>query len=173
MESDPLAPGRRTGLAGNALALDRYELALVPDLPIAKATRALPLLMPGRADECVPLDLGPFESLRALCLNEQGEVVEARELTDSLGARVIDGTFPDAIHGLANPAASIATYYAWIGDAETSLVWFERSVAMSPVTVLFWDLESSLTDGVRRDANFWVGIRRLRAELRRRASERK
>ncbi len=179
---DPLAPGRRTGFAGNALTQDRYELALreadralalAPDLPVAKATRAIALLMLGRADECVSLQLGPFEGLRALCLHESGEIVEASALVDSLSGTVLAGTFPDSIHGLANPAASIATYYGWIGDAEASLAWFERSVALSPATVLFWGLESDLLVKFPRDAAFWAGIERLRDDLRRRASERR
>jgi len=179
---DPLAPGRRTGFAGNALILDRYELALreadralalTPDLPVAEATRAIALLMLGRADECVSLQLGPFEGLRALCLHESGEIVEASALVDSLSGTVRAGTFPDSIHGLANPAASIGTYYGWIGDAEASLAWFERSVALSPATVLFWGLESDLLVRFPRDAAFWAGIERLRDDLRRRASERR
>jgi serine/threonine-protein kinase len=179
---DPLAPGRRTGFAGNALILDRYELALreadralalAPDLPVAKATRAIALLVLGRADECVSLQLGPFEGLRALCLHESGEIVEASALVDSLSGTVLAGTFPDSIHGLANPAASIATYYGWIGDAEASLAWFERSVALSPATVIFWGLESDLLVKFPRDAAFWAGIERLRNDLRRRASERR
>jgi TolB-like protein len=178
---DPLAPGRRAGFAGNAAIGDRYELALreadralalVPGLSSAKVEKALSLLMLGHLDLCVQLDLGPYEGLRAMCLYTQGEVVEASAIIDSLSTMVINGTFPDSIHGLANPAASIATYYAWIGDASASLAWFERSIALSPTTVLFLSLESSVFDNVRGDADFWIGIERLRHDLRTRVGER-
>ncbi|MGD2153218.1 MAG: hypothetical protein PVG79_08095 [Gemmatimonadales bacterium] len=180
IELDPLAPGRRTGAAGNASLGDRYELALreadralalVPGLPVAKATKALSLLMLGHADQCVDLNLGPFEALRAICLHAEGEADEAAALIDSLSAMVTSGAFPDSIHGLANPAASIATYYAWIGDGSASLAWLERSVALSPATILFWSVESGLFENVRDDPEFRVGVERLRRELRARVSE--
>jgi TolB-like protein len=180
IELDPLAPGRRTGAAGNASLGDRYELALreadralalVPGLPVAKATKALSLLMLGHADQCVDRNLGPFEALRAICLHAEGEADEAAALIDSLSAMVTSGAFPDSIHGLANPAASIATYYAWIGDGSASLAWLERSVALSPATILFWSVESGLFENVRDDPEFRVGVERLRRELRARVSE--
>jgi TolB-like protein len=178
---DPLAPGRRVGSAGNAAVGDRYELAvreadralaLVPDLAVARAAKALSLLMLGRADLCVELDLGPFEGLRALCLYEQGGVVEASALIDSLSSMVVSGTFPDSIYGLANPAAAVATYYAWTGDASASLAWFERSVALAPTTVLFWSVRSSVFDKVRSDADFSAGIEHLRNDVWTRVGER-
>jgi len=180
IELDPLAPGRRTGAAGNASLGDRYELALreadralalVPGLPVAKATKALSLLMLGHADQCVDLNLGPFEALRAICLHAEGEADEAAAVIDSLSAMVTSRAFPDSIHGLANPAASIATYYAWIGDGSASLAWLERSVALSPATILFWSVESELFENVRDDPEFRVGVERLRRELRARLSE--
>jgi TolB-like protein len=180
---DPLAPGRRVGFAGNALLDERWELALreadralalVPDLAVAKVAKAVSLLMLGRADQCVELDLNPFEGLRALCLYDQGKVAEASALIDSLSSMVVSGTFPDSTYGLANPAASIATYYAWIGDASASLAWFERSLALAPTTVLFWSsLKPGVFDKVRHDAAFRAGIERLRRDVWARMGERR
>jgi hypothetical protein len=122
----------------------------------------------------VELDLNPFEGLRALCLYDQGKVAEASALIDSLSSMVVSGTFPDSTYGLANPAASIATYYAWIGDASASLAWFERSLALAPTTVLFWSsLKPGVFDKVRHDAAFRAGIERLRRDVWARMGERR
>lgn len=179
---DPLAPGRRAGFAGNAFVGGRYELAireadlalaLAPDIVVAKAAKAMSLLMLGRLDACVQLDLGPFDGLRAMCLHTRGEVVEASATIDSLSTMAINETFPDSIYGLANTAASIATYYAWIGEVSASLAWFERSAALSPATILFWSTESGVFENIRNDTAFWSGIERLRHNLRTRATERR
>jgi TolB-like protein len=181
VDLDPLGPGRRGGFSADALSGDRYDialreanraLALVPGIGTARAVKALSLLMLGRADECVQLDAWPYEGLRAMCLYAEGKVAQASAIIDSLTAAVLTEADPNSVYRKGIPAASIATYYAWVGNASTSLAWFERAIAISPEPgVLFRLVESRIFDNVRRDADFWIGVERLRRSLRTRVGE--
>jgi tetratricopeptide (TPR) repeat protein len=180
VELDPLALGRRVGFSWDALAGREYEialreaergLALAPSLADPQAAKAASLLMLRRPELCAELDLGPYEGVRAMCLHAEGKLAEASALVDSIRVLIDSDSFPDSVFGSAIPAASIATYYAWVGEGVESLEWFERAFAMSPETHFYRIFQSGLFDNVRDDAAFWAGVERLRNGLRARLSE--
>jgi tetratricopeptide (TPR) repeat protein len=172
---DPLAPGRRVGFAANTFFAGRWDLALreadralalAPDLWMAEALKTLSLLIMNQPGQCAQSDVGPYGGLTAMCLHAQGEVAQASAMIDSLSNAVLSEAYLDSTHGLANVAASVATYHAWVGNASESLAWFERSTSLSPTTILFWTLPSGTSERVRSDQDFWAGIETLRQEAR-------
>ncbi|MFC1790985.1 hypothetical protein ACFL0I_00755 [Gemmatimonadota bacterium] len=177
---DPLAPGRRAGFTWDALAARQYDvvvreadraLALVPGFFDPLGAKALAHLLVGEEDLCLPLDLGPYAGIKAMCLHAAGEVEAASAMVDSVSAVVEASRASDPIPGSAIQAASIATYYAWVGEPRQSLAWFERALALSPESTLYRILESEVYDNVRSDAEFWSGIESLREDLRARLNE--
>ena len=61
---------------------------LEPELTLSRAMEGRALLLAGRADECVGLELGPHEGVRAACLWALGRRDEAMVIVDSLEATV-------------------------------------------------------------------------------------
>lgn len=176
VELDPLAPGRRNGFAIDALAAQRYDLALhearralalEPELVVPRVYEALALLLLARSEECAALDLGPRAAIKALCLHSFGQTGEAAEIVDSL-ASAIGKRQGDRIAGNAAVLSDIAMYFAWIGDARAALDWVERAFALSPFGFDTRYVGSGLFDKVRDDPEFQSGLERMREE----ASER-
>ena len=84
---DPLSTGLRHSLITLALGARRYDLALeetrrarafTPGDPVTAVLQAYALLLSGDAARCLTLDLGAFDAVRAMCLQELGRGAEAK-----------------------------------------------------------------------------------------------
>jgi hypothetical protein len=110
------------------------------------------MLLSGRADECVDLDLGPHSVLRATCLEELGSTREANRLVDSTVAAIADGAPPGFTNVLT--FEDLAAYYAWRGQRDSSLIWLRRAFQLSPTGVDNRVLWSGLFNDLRSDPVF-------------------
>jgi tetratricopeptide (TPR) repeat protein len=138
---DPVSPARRTGLAYEALRARDYGLAireartarsLNAEVILPRSIQALALLLSGRAEECLDLDLGPHAGLRAMCLHDVGRISQAEAITDSLRLGLRSGRH---LHpGFTNVIAvgDLAAYQAWIGAPDLAMPWIHRAYALSP-----------------------------------------
>ncbi|NIM48660.1 MAG: protein kinase, partial [Gemmatimonadales bacterium] len=171
---DPQSAARRLSLAYQGLTSRRYEIAvreariaaeLEPELMLPHAIEARALLLDGRAGECAIEELGPHEVIRATCLYELGRVEEATSIVDSVAATLASGSGRDTVFTDVIRAEDLASYYAWIGDAWTSLTWLTRAFELSPSGVELRVLESALFDRVRADPDFARGVERIRGGI--------
>jgi len=171
---DPQNAGRRLALAYDALALGRYDRSireahmageLEPGLMLARAIEARSHLLAGQAGRCAAMDLGPHAGIRAMCLHALGREDEASAIIDSLEAALaadapLDSIFTDVI-----PAEDLATYYAWVGNAERSLEWVRRAYELSPSGVEPRVIESAFFERVREDPRFRREVEQVRAVI--------
>jgi hypothetical protein len=111
------------------------------------------------------MDLGPHAGLRATCLYELGRGAEATAIIDSLITALETGTLRDTIFTEVIRAEDVAAYYAWVGDASTSLEWVRRAYELSPSGVEPRIYESALFDRVREDDRFRSEVERIRAGI--------
>src|SRR5438034_631495 len=165
-ELDPLAPGFHLSFSNAALVVRRYDVALrearragvleTAPLPLRIRFEGLALLLLGRAWECLALDLRSQPYLKAMCLEGLGRHREAAAIADSLAAAIRAGRA-----GWAVPEG-LGMYYAWVGDVDESLHWYE----VAPRVVWPRMLRSGLFDRVRDDARFRAGIERLTERTR-------
>src|SRR5256885_99116 len=159
-ELDPLAPGFHIAFSNAALVARRYDVALpearpagvleTAPLPLRIRFEGLALLLLGRPAECLTLDLAGQQPLKAMCLEALGRHREAATIVDSLAAAF------RADHSNWTTPELLGLYYAWIGDVEASLQWFEKGYRVQPRLV-----RSGLFDRVRNDARFRAGFERL------------
>jgi eukaryotic-like serine/threonine-protein kinase len=171
---DPLSTGVRHSTIAIALGARQYDLAVAearrarafdPKDQIAEMLEGTALLLTGDAAGCVQLGLGPWLATKAICLHEVGRTAEAQSLADSLAGLLSRGQF-----AIVPQFAALAAYRAWLGDANGSIGWLQKSADMSPM-VHYWHLESGLFDRVRRDTTFVAGISRLESGIRARVAE--
>jgi serine/threonine-protein kinase len=172
---DPLAPGRRLGMAYDALGARRYDLAsreaqgaaaLEPGLTLARALGGLADLLSGRPERCAPSgDLVPYVGVAAACLDAAGRHAEAAALVDSLRVSLGRGT-TTTDYSASVPLGELAVYYAWIGDARQSLSWLEEAFNLSPQAVDYRIIASGVFDRVRSDPAFRAGYARIRERVR-------
>jgi len=138
---DPLSPARRTGLAYEALRARDYDQAikearaaqsLEGEVVLPRSIRALALLLSGRAEECLDVDLGPYAGIRAMCLHDLGREDQAEAITDSLRAilQAGDQAHPEFTNVI--PAGDLAAYLSWTGSPDRALPWVHRAYALSP-----------------------------------------
>jgi len=157
---DPLSPARRTGLAYEALRARDYGLAidqaraarsLSAEVILPRFIQAMALLLSGRADECLELDLGPHAGLRAICLHDVGRVSQAEAITDSLRAILRSGqqAHPDFTNVI--PAGDLAAYLSWTGSPDRAMHWIHRAYALSPSGIDPRVLNSGIFEGVLSD----------------------
>jgi len=163
IELDPIAPGRRVGIALDAFAAREHQVALEeargalavqPGLVLPNVIAAYALLLLRRPAECLELDL-PAESLpRAACLYAVGQeeaaaaiVTRASEAARGGGPALSDVARADLAEGLA-------IYYARVGDADATLEWHDLAFSLSPDGVDFRLYQGGLFDEVRRTAGF-------------------
>jgi serine/threonine-protein kinase len=170
-ELDPLAPGFHLSFSNAALVVRRYDLALrearragvleTAPLPLRIRFEGLALLLLGRPGECLALDLGSQSQVKAMCLEALGRHGEAAAIVDSLAAAVRAGG--------ASWAApeGLGMYYAWVGDVDASLHWYE----VAPRVAWPRMLRSGLFDRVRDDVRFRAGIARLTERTRARLEQ--
>ena len=171
---DPQNAGRRLALAYDALALGLYDRAvgeahlagqLEPDLMLPRAIEARAHLLAGRAKRCAGMELGPHAGIRAMCLHELNRREAARAIVDSLVAGLGNATIPDRIFTDVVRVEDLATYYAWIGDADASLEWVARAFQLSPSGVEPRVLESALFEHVRDDPRFKREVESIRSGI--------
>ena len=159
---DPLSPARRTGLAYEALPAKDYDLAidaalyarsLESEVILPRYIQALALLLSGRVEECLDLDLGPHAGIRAICLHDLGRVEEAEAIADSLSVALLAGEQVDPEFTNVIPAGDLAAYMAWTGPPEGALRWIHRVFHLSPSGIDSRVLDSGLFDNLMMDAD--------------------
>ena len=155
---DPLAPGFHLGFSSAALGARRYDVALREARRAGVMVTApwirnegLALLLLGRPGDCLALDLEDQQYLKAMCLEALGRRREAAAIVDSLAAAVRAGRAPWPV------PEGLGMYYAWLGDVDASLHWYEAA----PRVVRAGLIRSGVFDRVRNDPRFRAGIVRL------------
>ena len=179
IEIDPLAPGKRNGIALDAIASGRYEVAireaqrtitLEPTLVLPRFIQALANLLDRRPDACLNLLAESSPGLQAMCQYSRGEVAGSMEMLDSLKS-TLGSTNEPASHAEMLSYRDIAMFYAWIGDVDQTLDWLERGFAWSHNAVEFRFIDSGIFDKVREDSSFRSGLERIRTRMRERLLE--
>ena len=164
VDLDPIAPGRDSGMGYNALAAGALDVALAasdrasvlePDLLAPRVIRALALVLADRADECLALDLGPYDAVRAICLDAAGRGEEADQLMNEVMAS----------EGPRNALLHVASFRAWRGDGQGALDALEQAYEDSPHGLDYRVVASGVFDTVRADDAFRDGLRRLRDDV--------
>jgi TolB-like protein len=172
---DPLAPGYHDARAMNLVIARRYEEALrsartarslAPEFPSPIRQEMRTLLLLGRHDECADAEVGPYRTLRAMCLHSAGRAAEARALIDSLSAS-LDVPDPGRTINEGGLAGDIGEYFAWTGDAVAAVSWLRRSINVSP-SAQFLVHHTATYDPIRHDPRFRAGLASIRDDLRRR-----
>ncbi len=157
---DPLSPAPHLSVAYSAFRQGRYPVVieragraaeLQPELVAARALQGRAMLLAGRAEECLDLELGPHAGVRAACLYALGRRVEATAIMDSVGREVRERRLSDRVYTAVIRAEDLACYYAWIGDTDQALVWLEYAFALSPIGVDQRVLHSAIFDRIWQD----------------------
>ena len=160
IDLDPFSPARWLSLAYAAIPLGQYDVVieaaqraseLEPELTISRAMAGRAMLLSGRLEECVALDLGPHAGVRAACLEALGRHAEARAIIDSLERVVRGGGQAGSVYTDVVRVEDLACYYAWVGDGDRAVEWLEEAYRLSPIGVERRVLESALFARVRRD----------------------
>jgi serine/threonine-protein kinase len=171
-ELDPMHSGRQIAVAYQAFHVGRHEdavtyadvaLELEPALMLPRVLKARSLVLLGRADQCLEMDLGPHQGTRALCLWARGDVEEATRMVESLAS-----DFPAPPSEAFRPvlvAEDLAVFYGYSGNAQEALRWIEAAYDQSPTGVELRVLESDLFDPVRETPGFQSAVDRMRAML--------
>jgi TolB-like protein len=174
VQLDPLSSPRRTGLAYEALRARDYGLAieqariaqtLESEVMLPRSIHAQALLLSGRAEECLQMDLGPYEGIRAMCLHDVGRQEEAQAIVDSLRAVVRSGRGLHPEFTGVIPAGDLASYFAWTGDPERALPWIHRAYALSPSGIDPRVLESGLFDELLENRDFGREVEDIRSRI--------
>ncbi len=155
---NPYSPARHLALAIVAIELNGYSIAvreahrvheLEPEITVSRALEGHALLLAGRLDQCLDVEFGLHDVVRATCLHELGRETEAEAIVDSVVA-LLDGNLPDDAKYTKVPYLSdLAKYYAWKGDTDSAFVWLERAFDVSPVGVWARILNTSLFSSLR------------------------
>jgi tetratricopeptide (TPR) repeat protein len=170
VDLDPFSSARHLVYALAALGARRYPLAgleahrateMEPTLRRSRQVEALAMLLQDRGAQCVKLELAPYAGVRAMCLRAAGREREARALVDSLRQAAAQDGESDAVYSDVLPAQELATYYAWIGDAEETLKYLRLAFSRSPVGVDQRIVQSGVFDRVRNAPGFSAELTRL------------
>jgi len=179
VEIDPVAAGRRIAVASLAFQLGDYERAVSearaaltyePALTLATSYLARALAMLGRGAECLDLDLGPYQAIRAACLHSMGRQEEARALADSLGASFSTPTGPAVQYRTELLAQELAAYYAWTGEESEALRWTRAAFARSAAGIDARILGSAMFAPLLEDDSAAVEVQRVQSEARARVA---
>lgn len=137
-------------------------LELEPALMLPRVIKARSLVLLGRAEECLRMDLGPHEGTRALCLWANGDQEQAVERISALAAGYprAPGAFSSVLD-----AEDLAVFYGYTGETAEALRWIETAYDASPTGVELRVLESDLFDPVRDSPGFQARVDALRAGL--------
>jgi TolB-like protein len=174
VQLDPLSSPRRTGLAYEALRARDYGLAieqariaqtLESEVILPRSIHAQALLLSGRAEECLQMDLGPHEGIRAMCLHDVGRREEGEAIVDSLRTAVLSGQGLDPDFTAVIQAGDLATYFAWTGELERALPWIHRVYALSPSGIDPRVLESGLFDELLENRTYRREVEEIRGRI--------
>lgn len=170
LELDPLSSARHLTYALAALGARRYGVArlearraseMEPTLRRARQVEALAMLLQDRGALCITMELAPYAGVKAMRLRAAGRDTESRVMVDSLRAvAALDGE-TDAVYSDVVPAQELATYYAWIGNAEESLKYLRLAFRRSPVGFDQRIVQSGVFDRVRETPGFSEELSRL------------
>ena len=172
---DPLQAGRRTALASLGFQLGDYAVTieesreayrLEEELSLARAFEGRALAMTGRGEECLRLDLGVYDLVRALCLHTLGRTQEADRLADEAATRVASGA-PELLDYLPEVVIQdLATYYGLVGNRSEAMRWIAAAFERSPSGVDDRLLGSELFAPLRSDPSFTLAVERIQNEAR-------
>lgn len=169
---DPRQAGRRTALASLGFQLGDYETVieeareayrLEDQLLLARAFEGRALAMTGRGMECLDLELGVYELVRALCLHSAGRAGAARTMVqaaarDLTASGVSDPNYVDEL-----VAQDLASYFGLIGDPAGATRWLRFAFDLSPAGIDERILGSQLFAAVRDDPGFSAAVEQVRA----------
>lgn len=157
---DPENVGRRIPLVSLAFELRLYDLVIEEALEVlrreatmtlATAFQGWALALLGRGEECLGLDFGVYDLVRAVCYEAAGRGTEGLDMVQaaetSLESTVSGGDYLVdlvAIQGLA-------TYYGFVGNVAKATEWLVRAFDLSPDPIDVRILGSALFDEVRDD----------------------
>jgi serine/threonine-protein kinase len=170
---DPLQAGRRTALASLGFQLGFYDVTieesreayrLEEQLSLAKAFEGRALAITDRGVECLALDYGVYDRVRALCLHAEGRVDEAQALVAEAADLLRSGGFPSGDYLPELVAQDLAAYHGFAGDVEQAIEWIRYAFDLSPAGVDTRVLGSALFDPVRDDPSFSVAIAEVQAD---------
>ncbi len=154
----PYSPARHLALAIVALELNAYNIAvreahrvteLEPEVTVSRALEGKALLLAGRLEQCLALDFGPHDAVRATCLHEMGRVEEAQAIIDSVIGVIRQNEDADGKYTNVTRLSDIATYYAWIADVDNTIRWLDEAFEASPMGVWSRLLNTSLFRSMR------------------------
>ena len=160
IDLDPFSPARWLSLAYAAFPLGQYDVVieaaqraseLEPELTISRAMEGRAMLLSGRLEECVGLELGPHEGVRAACLEALGRHAEAGAIVDSLERFVRNEGQAGSVYTDVVRVEDLACYYASVGDTQRAIEWLEEAYRLSPLGVERRVLESAIFERLRRD----------------------
>jgi TolB-like protein/tetratricopeptide (TPR) repeat protein len=174
VDLDPLSSPRRTGLAyeslrardfGQAIEQARVAQSLEAEVMLPRSIQARALLLSGRAEECLEMDLGPHAGIRAMCLHTVGRRDEAQLIVDSLSNTARSGQNVGEDFTLVIPTGDLAAYFAWTGDHERAMPWIHRVYALSPSGIDPRVLESGLFDELQENRVYRREIEDIRSRI--------
>ena len=110
--------------------------------------------MVGRTRECLAIDFGIYDLVRALCLHVGGQAAEARQVVEDAERQLESEGSPNTDYTAELIAQDLASYYGMIGDARGATRWLEFAFDLSPSGVDTRVLGSSLFEPVRNDGRF-------------------
>jgi serine/threonine protein kinase/tetratricopeptide (TPR) repeat protein len=169
---DPLQAGRRTALASLGFQLGFYDVTieearvayrLEDQLSLAKAFEGRALAITDRGDECLTLDYGVYDLVRALCLHAEGRGIEAEVLVTEAAELLQSGAFSTGLYLPELVAQDLAAYFGFIGDVPGAIEWVRYAFELSPAAVDTRVLESALFEPVRNDPRFAAAVDAIRA----------
>ncbi|MEM7415166.1 MAG: serine/threonine-protein kinase [Gemmatimonadota bacterium] len=170
---DPLQAGRRTALASLGFQLGRYDVTieesreayrLEEQLTLAMAFEGRALALTGQGAECLTIDFGVYDFVRALCLHQLGRTDEAGALIAEASDR-IDGAFlGDRPYRPEVVAQDVASYFGWTGDVDRAIEWLRFAFDLSPAGIDTRILGSELFAPVEADARFQAAVAQVQTE---------
>ncbi len=150
----------------DAIEESRTALRLAPTLALPVAVEGRALALTGRWEECLSLDFGVYDLVRALCLDGAGRRQEGAALAEAAEATLLSGglTYPEYLPDLV--AQDLTVYYGFVGDAAKATEWLRFAFELSPAAVDTRLLGSELMDRVRSDPNFAAAVEEVWEEAR-------
>ena len=106
-------------------------------------------MLAGRLEECLAVDFGPHDVVRATCLHQLGREAAATAIIDSVVGELDREIAVDARYTNVNSLADLACHYAWVGDGASMLFWLDRAFEVSPMGVWGRILKTRLFTRVR------------------------
>ena len=177
---DPLQAGRRTALASLAFELGRYTVTiseareayrLESQLLLAKAFEGRALALVGTPDECLTIDFGIYDLVRAICLHAAGQIEEARRIVATAEQQLETFGSPSTDYTAELIAQDLASYYGLIGEPGPATRWLRFAFDLSPAGVDTRLLGSELFDPVRDAPEFAEALTALQQQARERVME--